>query len=465
MRVLGLTRTRSDADADSGAVAVLVAILATVFLIMAAFAVDIANAYANARQLSVAVDSAALSAAAKVGGAFPTGTPCTPDALNAINATQIARTEATRINGDNTKVGADEAVDTVTVSCVGTTAIDVTITNSRQVNTAIAGVIGIGSMSPNSYATARFQRMPTGGGLRPWAICNNVVQSSSQSLNTTYWTGLDNQEVGVCGTTAPGNWGGVDFDGGNNAAGDLADWTLNGYPGVVNIPDPVLPADPGVSNSNALGDAFASLVGQVILLPSVSGFNTGGGNNASFNAVGVATVKVCGIRYANATYNTDTTTGTTSTCWINPAGTTQTVPYNATTTGSMANNANVITSPTAIYDPTWVGLSVSVPGAAGPNNNPRALTGTITAVSADNRSITLGTNNRANRAVNNVIVTLSGNLTTTTPGFVPLGNANQPIDHIQFQYVNYVSSYSTGASAAPCTLTRADCVGTVQLWR
>ncbi|MFC6238781.1 TadE/TadG family type IV pilus assembly protein [Longivirga aurantiaca] len=462
MRVLGLTRATGERDGDSGAVAVLVAILATVFLVMAAFAVDIANAYANARQLSVAVDSAALSAAAKVGGAFPTGTPCTPAALTAINATQIARTEATRINGDNTKVGADEAVDTVTVSCVGTTAIDVTITNSRTVKTAIAGVIGIGSMSPNSYATARFQRMPTGGGLRPWAICNNVVQASSQSLNTTYWTGLDNQEVGVCGTTAPGNWGGVDFNGGNNAAGDLADWTLNGYPGVVNIPDPVLPADPGVSNSNALGNAFTSLIGQVVLLPSVSGFNTGGGNNASFNAVGVASVKICGILYANTTYNTDTTTGATSTCWVNPAGTTQTVPFAATVIGSMANNANVITSATAVYDAAWVGLSVSVPGAG---NGGNALTGTIVSVGADLKSLTLRNGDKAKAAVNNVSVAVSGNLTTTTPGFVPLGNGNQPIDHIQFQYVNYVSSYSTGTTAAPCTLTRADCVGTVQLWR
>ena len=41
------------------------------------------------------------------------------------------------------------------------------------------------------------------------------------------------------------------------SAGDLAAWTLNGYPGAVNIPS-TLPADPGLSNSSALRDALAS---------------------------------------------------------------------------------------------------------------------------------------------------------------------------------------------------------------
>ena len=462
---------------DQGAVAVIVAILMSVLLILAAFAVDIANAYANARQLSVAVDGAALSAAAKVGAAYPVGQACSPATLTSINATQIATTEANRVNSLNNRTGASEPVSSVTVSCAnGNNAIDVRIANNRSVKTALAGIIGIDEMRPNSYATARFQRSPSGGGLRPWAICNSVVQEAAFNRTTTYWTGLDNQAVGVCGTTASGNWGGVDFNGGNNAAGDLAAWTLNGYPGPINIPDPFLPADPGVSGSSALSTAFTSIVGQIILLPSVSGFNTGGGNNASFNAVGAATVRICGIYYANNTYNIDTTSNLQSTCWrnplptITPGGSTIDTKFStgsAVTTGNGANKVTTLTINDPYFDCTLAGsaIEVTVPGAKKQGSNAVNLVSTLETCTT-NKVVTLLI--PADNNVTNVTVTVKTTTTAPdviTPGFVPLGNGNMPIDHIQFVYEDYVGSFSGTGTGAPCALTRVDCAGNVQLWQ
>ena len=125
--------------------------------------------------------------------------------------------------------------------------------------------------------------------------------------------------AGPCATSAAGHWGAADFDGGGNSATDLADWTLNGYPNPVVIPS-TLPADPGVSNKSELRTAFQKLIGTVALFPSVTGFSPGGGNgnNASFPAIGIATLRVCGIVYGNNTYNIDQATGQVSDCWVTP---------------------------------------------------------------------------------------------------------------------------------------------------
>ena len=72
---------------DTGAIAVVVAILSTLLLLMAAFAVDLGNAYAVKRQLSVAADAAALDAARAVAVADSAGQPIEwPTWLNALES-------------------------------------------------------------------------------------------------------------------------------------------------------------------------------------------------------------------------------------------------------------------------------------------------------------------------------------------------------------------------------------------
>lgn len=469
-----MRRVRSD-ERDGGAVAVLVALLMTVFMIMVAFAVDISNAYANARQLSVAVDAASLSAAAKVGEAYTAAYPdadCTQANLTSLGATQIARAEADRLNTANNRFATTESVDTVSVTCQDSSkAIQVSVTNNREVKTFFAGIIGFDSIKPNSYAVARYQKQKSGGGLRPWAVCDTTVRAARDNPNTTYWTPLGNWsnksgDAGICGTSAPGQWGSVDFDGGGNPAGPLAAWTHYGYPGPVTIPDPDLPADPGVSNSAALGDAFEYIIGKVVLFPSVRSIS-GSGNNATFDANGVATVKVCGIVYGNDVYNIDQSTGVQSTCWRDPTpSTTSTPTTTAITNASMANNSNVVTTTVAgSFVAGMVGGTVTVPGA-GNNSGTTPLTGTIVSVSADGKSATLGNGDKAKRAAANVTVSVSWTKVDTVPGSlnVPVQNNGRAIDHIQFRWVNYSTNYS-GPGGTTCSLSNALCVGTTVLWR
>lgn len=492
MRVLELSRQvrslrpvarRGD---DTGAVAVLVAILMSLFLVLTAFALDIGNAYANVRQLSVAADAAALSAAAKVGSLYPQGTACTAAGLTAINATAVAQAEADKKNTDNTKSGVSAPVDPVTVRCAGSDSIEVVVNNNRTVRTALAGIIGIDTMRPNSTATARYQRQPVGGGLRPWAVCATDVQASQANPSTTYWTALGNwstkDTTGICGSSAPGQWGSVDFDGGGNGAPDLADWTLNGYPGEVVIPNAYLPADPGKTNSNGVRDALQSLVGQVNLFPSVTGIS-GSGNNAVFNAVGIATLKVCGIVYNGNIYNSG------SDCWTTPTPPTTSSSTSTSTSqstinakGSIQNAKDVLTlSPTNLFSslPTGPNISytavVTVAGAGGTNKAPAPLvanaswtttlpTNTLTLDKKATNTVPLPTGNITNVTIV-ITQTTTTTTTTTTPGFGLYDDKGNLQDQIEYRWVNYATSSYSGSGGATCTFTNRNCVGTTVLWQ
>ena len=464
MRVQLLTPGRP--PADDGIVAVLVALLASVLFVLAAFAVDIGNAYAVARQQSVAADAAVLAAAAKVGEALPLGQPCTQALLDQIGANAIAKATADQYNTANSRSGVNEPVVSAVASCPTPDALEVRVDNSHAVKTSLAGVIGISQITPTSYAVARYQRTLSAGGLRPWAICDATVLQAEANPGTTYATGIDTQ-AGPCNSVASGNWGGVDFNGGSNNAGDLASWTMNGYPGAVSIPDPLLPADPGVSNSSPLGTAFTNLVGKVVLFPSVSRYNGGSGGNATFDAVGLATVRICGIKYGNTTYNIDSATGLQSDCWVNPVGTTSTSVTTQTTTGTMADGSNVLTIPgtggvtfPTVPNPNVV-ITVTVAGV-GNNGGTQPLGPSVA---------TLGTATQVTLAAPAKKATLPGavvTITTTTTtynGLVPKQPNGDPIDHIQFRWVSYsVSSYD-GSSSAPCSFSDRRCVGFTELWR
>jgi hypothetical protein len=459
---------------DRGAIAVIVGLLMTVLLLMAAFAADIANAYANARQLSVSADAASLSAAAKVGEAYSSAFPntaCDPANLTTMNADQVAQAEADRVNTANNKTGASEPVGPVSVTCANSNkSIEVSIANNREVKTGLAGIIGIDSIKPNSYAVARYQKSTVGGGLRPWAVCDSVVLDARNHPDTTYWTALGNWnaksgDAGICGTSAPGNWGSVDFDGGGNPAGDLASWTLNGYPGSVTIPDPAIPADPGVSNSSGLVAAFQYLVGKVVLFPSVSSI-AGTGSNATFVANGVATLKICGIYYANNTYNIDQSTGLQSDCWQDPQPSTTTTPMTSSIVASMADGSKVVTATApGAFNPDMVGGTIDVPQAGSNDGTTPLIGGHITAVSPDGLTATVANSDKAKHVATGVTTTVHWSKVDVVPGTlnVPVDNSGKVIDHIQFRWVDYTTNYS-GPGGTTCELSDPLCVGTTLLW-
>lgn len=461
---------------DEGAVAVLVAICTLLFMVLAAFALDIGNAYAQGRQLSVAADAAALAAAAKVGESVAPGLTC-EQGLASINEQAIAKTTADEFNTQNNKsnsTGVAEPVDSATVTCVDTTgdgvsdSIEVTVNNSRAVKTALAGVIGIDEITPNATAVARYVRTSSSGGLRPWAVCDKTVKAAQDSPDTTFWTGID-KIAGPCDTSASGNWGSVDFDGGGNSAVDLARWTALGYPGRVPIPS-TIPADPGVSNSADLKAAFENLVGQVVQFPSVTGFGDGGGNNANFPTLGITTVRVCGIMYGNNTYNTVPSTGLVSDCWVNPgasSSSTTTTSTTTATTGSINKNSDslLVAALPAFPVPTpdqTITLDVTVVGAGAGGKD----LSTTAPVPANPAALTLVLDADAKTKVVNAAVTIKVNTTTTTltPGFVPLGG-KKPIDHIQFRWVGYSTATYTGTTSDLCNFTNRNCAGATILWR
>ena len=491
---------------DKGAVAIVVAILSLILIVLAAFAVDIGNAYAQVRQLSVAADADALAAAAAVGDQMPPGVACTQSQLDSltdsagnVGAVAIARATADALNTANNKSGSSEPVETVTVTCApssetdsGTNAIEVRVNTRRSVPTSFAGVIGIRELKPNSYAVARYIRIQSAGGLRPWAVCQDTVDDAQGAQNETFWTGLD-RISGPCDTTQSGQWGSVDFDGGSNGAPDLIEWTKKGYPGPVTIPDPLLPADPGVTN--AVKDALKSLVGQQVIFPSVTKFNEGkGGNNATFDAVGIATVKVCGIVYGNNTFKTDVFTGLQSDCWVNPDPPTTTTtttsaddvsaPQSAITSAKMNKNATTlkITTPDFPTTPTEpdvsISVSVSIPGGAA-DGGP-LITQVADFTSANEvelldkigTAVPLGTQisfTTTTTTITSTTTTTGGGLPRPTPGpyeVLPNGSLGL-LDHIQFRYVNASTTATTyqGLTAEPCDFTDRRCAGATLLWQ
>ena len=104
---------------------------------------------------------------------------------------------------------------------------------------------------------------------------------------------------GDCGANVPGNWGVLDFDGGNNSNNDTEDWIQNGYRGRSPRRAPI-PGNPGAF-SNSLGSALDTLVSnhtvfQLPIYDSVSG----NGNNAQFHVIGFVSVVLIAYKATGA---------------------------------------------------------------------------------------------------------------------------------------------------------------------
>ena len=237
---------------EQGAVAVIVALLATLLLGLAAFAVDFGQAYAVKRQLSVAADAAALDAARAVAttkiGDSPIlggGKGCATWTSAERSAAEDAAEDAAEATNATNDLSGNSVIDLVTVTCVGDDRVEVDVENSRELDALFAQLWGASGLEPERAATAAVIPRLSIGGLRPYAACNTVVTQAEAAPNSTFVMDLDNK-IGVCNTSKPGDWGVVDFDGGANSADDTETWTGEGYPNPVIAPDSDLPADPGM---------------------------------------------------------------------------------------------------------------------------------------------------------------------------------------------------------------------------
>ncbi len=278
---------------DDGAVAVIVALLSVLLVLMAAFAVDLGNAYAVKRQLSVAADSAALDAARAVAVAKSGGLPilgggqgCAGWTASQRAAAQAAAEGAANSTNAANDLSGNSNVDSVVITCIGDSRVEVRVDNSRDLPVFFGGVANISSIAPKRSATAAVVPLLSVSGLRPYAACNSVVDQAKATPGETFVMDLDNK-IGLCNSTAAGNWGIVDFDGGSNPTGDIQDWTQNGYPKPVSVSPPVVPGDPG-NNLAPVQTQLDSIVDQVVLFPVVSGYTPGSGpgSNGRFTVVG-----------------------------------------------------------------------------------------------------------------------------------------------------------------------------------
>ena len=177
-------------------------------------------------------------------------------------------------------------------------------------------------------------------------------------------------------------------------------------------------------------------------------------------------MKVCGVRYGGVNYNTEAD-GTASPCWENPNGTTSTYTATALGTTTTAQGKSTLTistpNPTTfkLDDPNIVAITkVSIAGAG---QSGAALDTTFT-------SITSGTvgvlKDKTKTEVTNAAVTIT--YTAATPGSlnVPLDSNHRPIDHIQFRWVAFTTTWTgTGGSTCATWQTPSSCVGAVGLWQ
>lgn len=100
--------------------------------------------------------------------------------------------------------------------------------------------------------------------------------------------------AGQCTGSSSGNWGFVDFNGGNNSTPELGGWFLNGFQEhevAVNDCDPTTlgnqtcPLNPGV-NGSSLNGYLDQIMGVPFVIPLYDTIGCGGGNNGCFNVWG-----------------------------------------------------------------------------------------------------------------------------------------------------------------------------------
>jgi Flp pilus assembly protein TadG len=309
---------RPQAKAERGAAAVLTALMSVVILLMAAFSVDLGLAYNIKRQLSTAADAGAL-AAAQVYAQNYQGS-CNSTFINTYRgAAQIA---ANDVGGANWPAGSSPlSINPVCVS----DGLEVTYETQNDVDTAFGKVAGVSSIHTTGAASARIKGP---GGLRPWPICSNVVNTSQNVTFVPLKGGSTATGGDPCGVAGPpGGWWVSQCTGQSNANGATELAVQNGCATGAYQAVPSQPTDPtarstylrnycpsGSENNTCLAsdngnnfhnasEEWESLVGQTIQMPvacfppqCTPAAYEGNGQNAAYAISAIATVEICGMK-------------------------------------------------------------------------------------------------------------------------------------------------------------------------
>lgn len=145
----------------------------------------------------------------------------------------------------------------------------ITVEARKPVPVRFGGIYGQGDTTAFSSSSARWGYITRLEAARPIGICiaNEHVASyisggpdigihPSPGVHRVMFTKANPAQ---CGTSAPGNWGFIDFDGGSNSSTDLRQWLISGYQGTVAVGDCDAVAPVGTPCSGDTGSAGGSI--------------------------------------------------------------------------------------------------------------------------------------------------------------------------------------------------------------
>jgi Flp pilus assembly protein TadG len=246
---------------ESGQALLLTVVFLTVLLGAAALAIDVGDWYHEQRQAQAVADAAALAGAQAL--------PADPTQAQTL-AQQYADSNGGTVDSPNGIVLRSdwEPNDTVVVKV------------TRTAPGFFAKLFSINSVNVHATAAARAGVPEEVNGAAPIVVNKLHPMLSGPGCPCFH----DETTIPLGKDGAPGAFGMVNLDGGNNGVPDLADWIQNGYDGYLGLGP--YDSDPGAKfNAHGILEALDARVGTELLFP-VYDTLTGSGANAQYNVIG-----------------------------------------------------------------------------------------------------------------------------------------------------------------------------------
>lgn len=201
---------------DSGFVVFMFMLLSVLLITSVAFAVDIARAYDEQRQLQIVADAAALSAVGALStGASYTNILSTVTAIAQANAATVDEVLETAPRCGSWKE--DEFVPSRGQSCPSSAnAVEVHV--QRTVPAQFANVLGKHHFELRATAVAHLPPPEGGNCIRPFGIEQSHLDEALSSGQATF---------SISGTQTSGNWGKIDIYGNSSSGTEYTTLMLN----------------------------------------------------------------------------------------------------------------------------------------------------------------------------------------------------------------------------------------------
>lgn len=263
-------------DHDRGSIAVMVAASFLPLSMATAVVADGGRVWVEKQALQSEVEASALSAAQIWA---QSGASCDENSLNLVKS-----------------VSASDVACSVTSLSNGAIA---SVSASGNVDLQFAQLFGRSSAGIAASTSVRIGPVARVSGLRPVAMCAEnpgLAQwlSTGKSSTATYTINVSSSNA-QCGTSVPGNWAILDFDGGSNSMSDAQKWITNGYSGEISAGQ-TIDGDPGIPTPALRLD---DQVGNTISLPVFTNPRLEG-SNAMYDVVGFVRVRVVEVNLSGS---------------------------------------------------------------------------------------------------------------------------------------------------------------------